>query len=143
MGRTFLWWFIRYRDPRHHLRLRLHTADSGQAAARTGQWAAALRRQGLASDLVLDTYRPETGRFGTGPALGAAEGLFAADSAAAAAQLACTGTGDPQALTAASLADLAAALLGGRDPGLRWLADHPRPAGREPLGAMRGFRPSP
>ncbi len=43
------WWFIRYRDPRHHLRLRLHTADSaagrrpdrpvgrGTAAPGTGQ----------------------------------------------------------------------------------------------------------
>jgi lantibiotic biosynthesis protein len=118
--------------PRHHLRLRLHAADCGQAAARTGQWAAELRRQGLASDLVLDTYRPETGRFGTGPAL-AAETLSAADSAAAAAQLASPGIADSRALTAASLADLAAALLGVPAAGLQWLRDHPVPAGREPL----------
>jgi thiopeptide-type bacteriocin biosynthesis protein len=130
-----LWWFIRYRgrDPRHHLRLRLHAADCGQAAVRTGQWAATLRSQGLAADLVLDTYRPETGRFGTGPVLAAAETLFAADSVAAAAQLAATGTADPRALTAASLADLAAALLGGRHVGLQWLAAHPEPAGPAPL----------
>jgi lantibiotic biosynthesis protein len=128
-----LWWFIRYRDPRHHLRLRLHAADCGQAAARTGQWAAELRRRGLASDLVLDTYRPETGRFGSGPALAAAETLFAADSAAAAAQLTSAGPAAPCALTAASLADLAAALLGGPQAGMQWLRDHPLPANREPL----------
>jgi len=128
-----LWWFIRYRDSGHHLRLRLHAADCGQAAARTGQWAAELRRRGLASDLVLDTYRPETGRFGRGPALAAAETLFAADSAAAAAQLASAGPADPCALTSASLADLAAALLGGPQAGMQWLRDHPVPADREPL----------
>ena len=128
------WWFLRYRDPRHHLRLRLHIRDYGQAATRAGRWAAALRRQGLAGDLLLDTYRPETARFGGGTAMSAAEGLFAADSAAASAQLASTGTGDPHALTAASLADLACAMLGSRDAGLRWLADHPRPGSREPLG---------
>ena len=131
-GELALWWFIRYRDPRHHLRLRLHAADCGQAAARTGQWAAELRRQGLASDLVLDTYRPETGRFGTGPALTAAETLFAADSAAATAQLAATVSADPRALTAASLAELSAALLGGQ-AGMQWLRDHPAPAARQPL----------
>ena len=129
-----LWWFIRYRDPRCHLRLRLHAAGQGDAAARTGQWVADLRRQGLANDLVLDTYRPETGRFGPGPALAAAERFFAADSAAAVAQLASAGTiADPRALTAASLADLAASLLGGRHAGMRWLAGHPGLAASEPL----------
>jgi lantibiotic biosynthesis protein len=59
--------------------------------------------------------------------------LFAADSAAAAAQLASAGPADPCALTAASLADLAAALLGGPQAGMSWLRDHPLPAGREPL----------
>jgi thiopeptide-type bacteriocin biosynthesis protein len=130
-----LWWFIRYRgrERRHHLRLRLHAADCGQAAARTGQWAASLRRQGLADDLVLDTYRPETGRFGAGPALAAAETLFAADSAAATAQLSTIGTYSPLALTAASLADLSAALLGGRHAGMQWLTARPQPPGPEPL----------
>jgi thiopeptide-type bacteriocin biosynthesis protein len=128
------WWFLRYRDPRYHLRLRLHVRDYGQAASRTGSWAAALRREGLADDLLLDTYRPETARFGGGAAMSAAERLFAADSAAASAQLASTGSGDPHALTAASLADLAGAVLSDRDAGLRWLADHPRPVGQAPLG---------
>jgi thiopeptide-type bacteriocin biosynthesis protein len=128
-----LCWFIRYRDPRPHLRLRLHAANGGQAAARAGQWATGLCRQGLASDLALDTYRPETGRYGTGPALAAAEALFAADSSAAATQLATLGTANQCALTAASLADLASGLLGGRHAGMQWLATHPIPTGPEPL----------
>ena len=128
------WWFLRYRDPRHHLRLRLHVRDYGQAASRLGRWTAVLRRQGLAGDLLLDTYRPEVSRFGGEEAMNAAEVLFAADSAAASVQLGSAGATVPQALTAASLADLAGALLGGRQAGLRWLAGHPRPGSREPLG---------
>jgi thiopeptide-type bacteriocin biosynthesis protein len=127
------WWFLRYRDPHHHLRLRLHVRDYGQAAARAGRWAAELRCRGLAGDLLLDTYRPETARFGAGTAMSAAEELFAADSAAAAAQLGSAGTGDPRALTAASLADLAGAMLGDQHDGLRWLAARPRPAATAPL----------
>jgi thiopeptide-type bacteriocin biosynthesis protein len=92
-----------------------------------------LRCRGLAGDLLLDTYRPETARFGGGAAMSAAEELFAADSAAAAAQLGSAGTGDPRALTAASLADLAGAMLGDQHDGLRWLAARPRPAATAPL----------
>ena len=128
-----LLWFIRYRDPRHHLRLRLHAADPGQAAVRVGQWVEELRSRGLAADLVLDAYQPETGRFGAGPVLAAAEELFAADSAAALAQLTCAGILDPRALTAASLADLAATFLGGRPEGMRWLAANPLPVRPVPL----------
>jgi thiopeptide-type bacteriocin biosynthesis protein len=51
------WWFVRYRDPHPHLRLRLHLADEegGTAVVRLGRWAAGLRRRGLIGDLVLDT----------------------------------------------------------------------------------------
>ncbi|GAA4612828.1 lantibiotic dehydratase [Actinoallomurus liliacearum] len=126
-----MWWFIRYRDPRPHLRLRLHLAsahDYGTAAARVGVWAADLRRRGLAADLVLDTYRPETTRYGSGTAQTAAEALFAADSAAALVQLQALAVRDvhPDALTAASMADLACALAGGIPAGMRWLIDHTR-----------------
>ncbi|MET7394259.1 lantibiotic dehydratase [Dactylosporangium sp. NPDC005572] len=122
------WWFIRYHDPAPHLRLRLHGDDYGQTANRVGAWAGDLHRQRRISDLSLTTYRPETGRYGHGPAMTAAEAFFAADSAAAVAQLN-TGAGlDPpqrQALTAASLVDLTAAVLGDRHNGLRWLIEHP------------------
>lgn len=132
------WWFIRYRDPAPHVRLRLrlpHPEDYGAAARHVGVWAAGLRRHGLIGDLVLDTYHPETARYGSGPALQAAEALFAADSAAALAQLRAVATSravHPQALTAASMVDLVAAMTGTRPAAMRWLIDHPRPAPDSP-----------
>ncbi|MFI6498144.1 lantibiotic dehydratase [Nonomuraea typhae] len=138
-----MWWFVRYRDPRPHLRLRLHLTGAreyGRAAARLGTWAAGLRDRGLIGDLVLDTYHPETARYGPGEALAAAHAAFAADSAAVLAQLGTLAAArrvHPHALTAASLADLAAALLGGRAEGAQWLIRHPEagpaPAGRREL----------
>jgi len=122
-----LWWFVRYRDPAPHLRIRLRTPDYGTSAARVGEWAGDLRRCGLVGDMTLDTYRPETARYGGGAAMAAAEALFAADSTAAVAQLAALTAArgvHPHALTAVSLADLACALLGSRPAGLRWLIDH-------------------
>ncbi|GAB3848785.1 lantibiotic dehydratase [Dactylosporangium cerinum] len=122
------WWFIQYEDPAPHLRLRLHDVEYGLAAERVGAWAADLRRLGLVADLALVTYRPETGRFGTDEAMAAAEAFFAADSAAAVAELAAGRRLDDSyrhALTAASLVDLAAAVTGDHAAGLRWLLDHP------------------
>ena len=127
-GQPPTWWFLPYRDPEPHLRLRLHTTDYGTAAWRTGTWAAGLRRRGLIRDVTLDTYRPEIARYGTGAAMAAAEALFAADSAAAVAQrtaLANTQQVHPDAVTAVSLTDLTAALSGGRPAGMRWLIEHP------------------
>ncbi|MGH3755168.1 MAG: lantibiotic dehydratase [Pseudonocardiaceae bacterium] len=124
---TPLWWFVRYRDPAPHLRIRLRTPDYGTSAARVGGWAADLRRCGLVGDLTLDTYRPEIARYGGGAAMAAAEALFAADSTAAVAQLAAlAGTRGvhPYALTAVSLADLTCALLGSRPAGMHWLIEH-------------------
>lgn len=54
-------WLGRYRHPAPHLRLRRHVPDYGYAVA---------------------TYYPETGRYGSGPCMAAAETLFAAHSAA-------------------------------------------------------------
>ncbi|WP_327038063.1 lantibiotic dehydratase [Micromonospora maris] len=136
-----MWWFIRMRRPYSHLRLRLHTDDYGDAAVRVGRWAVALRQQGLAGDLCLDTYRPETGRYGDGQAMSAAEELFAADSRAAVTQMATRDESrlDQQALTAASMIDLAAAMLGSRDDGCEWLVARPEHPGRAPIdrGVLR------
>ncbi|TCO46436.1 lantibiotic dehydratase [Actinocrispum wychmicini] len=124
------WWFLPYRDPDNHLRLRIRLTDPecfGPVAARLGAWVADLRRLGLIATMQLDTYRPETGRFGYGPAMTAAEAAFTADSAAALAQRAhLTGrdAADGQALTAASLFDLAAAFTGDHKTGAAWLIEH-------------------
>lgn len=121
-------WFVRHhRDPHLRVRLRLdHADDYGRAARHLGDWAARLRQAGLLNRLVLDTYHPEVGRYGIGPALEAAEVVFAADSAATIAQLTMITSYSgphPQAITAASLVDLAIAFTGSRDGGLRWLIE--------------------
>ncbi|OHV63476.1 hypothetical protein BCD48_38225 [Pseudofrankia sp. BMG5.36] len=120
------WWFLRYHDPETHLRLRLRLPDPdafSDAAATVGRWARRLRRLGLLATLQFDTYLPETGRFGAGAAMAAAEAVFAADSAAAVAQLAATGRGGahPHALLASSYLDLTAACLPSRDDAAHWL----------------------
>lgn len=130
------WWFVRYHHPAPHLRLRLHVHDYGQSAARVGTWAADLQRRGLIGDLTLDTYHPETGRYGAGPAMAGAEALFAADSAAVLTQLTALASSreiHPQALTAASLVDLGCAMTGSRFAGMRWLIDHTDLAGHAPV----------
>ncbi|MPZ64706.1 MAG: lantibiotic dehydratase [Pseudonocardiaceae bacterium] len=124
------WWFLPYQDPEPHLRLRFRLPDVdafGETAQRVGAWAAGLRRLGLIGHVQFDTYYPETGRFGEGAAMTAAESVFAADSAATIAQrthTASSGAPHQQALTAASLVDLTTTLMGGVGDGMRWLIDH-------------------
>jgi thiopeptide-type bacteriocin biosynthesis protein len=133
------WWYVRYADPEPHLRLRLRLpgADAyGHAAHRAGAWAARLRDTGLAGSIQFDTYYPETGRYGSGPAMAAAESVFAADSAAAIAQIICTAGGHchPHAITAASLADIATAFTANTTEGMSWLATHiPRDSAITPV----------
>ncbi|ONK13300.1 thiopeptide-type bacteriocin biosynthesis domainprotein [Streptomyces sp. MP131-18] len=132
------WWYLRYHVPEHHIRLcfRLpHPEAYGPALQRIGAWAADLRRLGLLRDMQVDTYRPETGRYGHGATMAAAEDVFAADSIAATAQLthasATAGT-HPYALTAASFVDMAVSFTGSVHSGTRWLltnvANDPVPA---------------
>lgn len=121
-------WFVRYADPDSHLRLRmrLSTPDAfGDAAARVATWAAELRSEGLIQRVQWDTDDPETGRYGTGPTLEAAERFFAADSAAALAQLVVPLPDSHRpALTAASIVDIATAFLGSPAAGWAWLRDN-------------------
>ena len=123
-----LWWFTRYHDPDHHLRLRMrlpHPGFFGDAARRVAAWAAELRQEGLVQRLQWDTDEPETGRYGTGTALEAAEGVFAADSAAALAQLALPIPDRLRtAVTAAGFVDLASGLLGSPAAARRWLVSN-------------------
>jgi thiopeptide-type bacteriocin biosynthesis protein len=127
------WWYLRLRDlarpdAEQHLALHVHLRAPGlygQAASHVGAWATTLGDLGLVSELRLATYQPQTGRYGHGPAMDAAEEVFAADSAVALVQLQATsGKAVPaEALTAASLIDLATAYAPAGD-GLRWLIDH-------------------
>jgi thiopeptide-type bacteriocin biosynthesis protein len=126
LGPGTRWWYLPYADPDPHLRLRLEITESTAArvARATSRWAQDLRDRGLVSHVVLDTYQPETGRFGTGSTLATAERYFAADSAAARSQRAAT-AGMPlavrKAMTAASLVGITAALAGGPDAAVSWL----------------------
>ncbi|MGW0711070.1 lantibiotic dehydratase [Streptomyces sp. NPDC002643] len=85
------WFYVRYADPRPHLRLRLHGEPRSltrDVLPTLHDLAADLRRQALADRLSLDTYEPETERYGgTAATLAAAERVFHADSVAALVQL--------------------------------------------------------
>ncbi len=125
------WWFIRYRDPGDHLRVRLTSAPGtlGSVFEHIGGWTHQLRQRGLITHASVETYHPETARFGGPTAIDAAERYFAADSAAALAQLTTqtqTGAADAHAVTAASMADIATGLLGDRAAAMHWLIEHTR-----------------
>ncbi|MFD8703647.1 lantibiotic dehydratase [Kitasatospora sp. NPDC059648] len=121
------WWFVRFRDPRQHLRLRIALPDPaafGPAAAVISTWTAELHQAGLLSEVVYPTSYTETGRWGEGPAWAAAEEVFRADSAAVLAQLSQPSLPDRQALLAAHAAAIAAGFTGSPTAGLRWLVNN-------------------
>ncbi|MFJ2247478.1 lantibiotic dehydratase [Streptomyces sp. NPDC094461] len=136
------WWYMRYRDPRWHLRLRIairSSEESGSAMSRISAWADRLRRAGLLNDMQFATSYPETGRWGTGPLMRMAEEVFAADSRALAIQFAQSGRPDQQVLAAANFVSIAAAFNGGTANGMNWLIAHGRITDPRPLGrTMRG-----
>ncbi|MFB7677034.1 lantibiotic dehydratase [Kitasatospora purpeofusca] len=118
------WWFVRFRDPRQHLRLRiaLPTPDAfGPAATVISTWTAELHLAGLLSEVVYPTSYAETGRWGEGPAWAAAEQVFRADSAAVLAQLTRIALPGREALLAAHAVAIAARFTGSAATGLRWL----------------------
>ncbi|MFI7221257.1 lantibiotic dehydratase [Micromonospora maritima] len=121
------WWFLRFRDPDQHLRLRIALPDPsafGPAAQRVSAWADDLRRRGLLREIGYATSYPETGRWGSGPAMQAAEAVFIADSHAVLTQLRQPARPSRQALVAAQIAAIAVAYTGNVDAGMRWLIDH-------------------
>lgn len=64
------WWYVPYLDPEPHLRPRVHLPggdDYGPATRRLGAWATRMRQHGLVGRMQLDTYYPETGRYGFAP----------------------------------------------------------------------------
>ncbi|MGW0992473.1 lantibiotic dehydratase [Streptomyces sp. NPDC002523] len=125
------WWFTRHRemarpDADQHLDLTLHLPQGayGVAAQHVRTWADSLHRMGLASGLVLAPYQPQTGRFGSEAAMDAAHQVFAADSAAALAQIQLTERTDafaPQALAAVSALHLVTPLAPDTAAAEEWL----------------------
>lgn len=135
------WWFVRYRDPEEHLRVRMAFPPGalGSAAEQVGAWTRQLRHDGLITHAGWDTYYPETARFGGATAMDAAEDYFTADSAAAQAQLAAQaskGAPDVRAVTAASVVDIAVGLIGGADQAMHWLIQYTRTAETAPPRAV-------
>ncbi|MDF9813014.1 lantibiotic dehydratase [Streptomyces sp. SPB162] len=117
-------WFVRYADPEPHVRLRLRLTSPegfGPAAQKVAAWASELREEGVIQRITWDTDQPETGRYGTGAVLDAAEAYFAADSAAALAQMLLDPADLQSATAAASFVDICAGLLGSHPTGLDWL----------------------
>jgi thiopeptide-type bacteriocin biosynthesis protein len=127
------WWFVRYRSAAEldHLRLRIATPADRWAAtmAVVGTWLDELRTAGIASRAAFDTYFPETGRYGAGAAMRAAENVFAADSAVVSAALRAqvADTIDPAALTAINMMAITEAFLGGRPTAAEWLISRQPP----------------
>ncbi|WP_159047950.1 lantibiotic dehydratase [Streptomyces sp. WM6378] len=77
------WFFLRYADPDPHLRLRLHGDPAllnGVVLPQLHDLAGQLAAEGLARGLRLDSYAPETERYGGPALLEAAEEVFHADS---------------------------------------------------------------
>ncbi|MEV6107362.1 lantibiotic dehydratase [Streptomyces sp. NPDC051940] len=90
------WFFIRYRDPDPHIRLRLHGTPEALRTEVLDALATHTRRligRGVLRHFALDTYVPETERYGGPDGLTLAEELFCADSQSALAQLSLRGRG--------------------------------------------------
>lgn len=127
-----VWWAVRYADhDGPHLRIRIpnHHADAPPALA---AWADQLRQEGLLRHMRLETYQPETGRYGRGPALEAVHALFSADTTVALAQLhhAANNPSRAHALGAASLFHLVTSAH--TTNALEWMIRH-LPKGTTPI----------
>ncbi|MGN9811419.1 lantibiotic dehydratase [Micromonospora sp. BQ11] len=145
------WWVRRHRDiirveADQHLSLFIRLSESAAyepACAILAEFAADLARRALPADLILAPYHQHPARYGHGPALDAAEKVFAADTTAAVAQLrTAEHAGIPaQALAAASMARLAAAFAPdpqtGYDALLACLKQESAPAERTITGLAR------
>ena len=76
------WFFLRYRDPQHHVRLRLRAKDGDGAAlvARLSALLEPLLADGTLRRYAFDTYEPELERYGGIAAQTPVQRLFRRDS---------------------------------------------------------------
>lgn len=121
------WWFMRFRDPDQHLRLRIELSDPtmfGDVAHVVSTWAEEMNRAGLVREIRYPTSYPETGRWGSEAAWSAAEDFFRADSRALLTQLRQQDRPGTRALTAANALSIACAFHGSTTKGMRWLIDN-------------------
>ncbi|MCY0932102.1 lantibiotic dehydratase [Streptomyces sp. H27-H1] len=121
------WWYMRFRDPDQHLRLRIELPDPtafGNAAHTVSSWAVAMNEAGLLREIRYPTSYPETGRWGSGAAWSAAEAFFRADSHALLTQFREPARPGPRALAAAHMLSIACAFHGSTTAGTSWLIDH-------------------
>lgn len=114
------------------MRLRVQTPDRDTYTTRSaaiGAWSQQLRAEGMIGRLAFDTYYPETGRYGTGSAMAAAEAAFVADSRAVIVQL----QNLPDAVirrnapVAVNLVAIVQAFLADTGQAMQWLISRPAP----------------
>lgn len=77
------WFFIRYADPEHHLRLRFHkkeTVDVQSILVLVLPWSIQLARRGQIQRYTLDTYEREVERYGGPEAIDVLEQVFTVNS---------------------------------------------------------------
>ncbi|WP_342434542.1 lantibiotic dehydratase [Paenibacillus sp. FSL H7-0442] len=77
------YFIVRYKDPDHHIRLRLHGEESvvcKQLIPAIHMWARRLKAEGLLSKIIFDSYEPEIERYGGKRLISIAERFFAVDS---------------------------------------------------------------
>ncbi|MGC4943925.1 lantibiotic dehydratase [Kribbella sp. DT2] len=112
-GRVDRWFFLRYKDPEAHLRLRFH-GPAAEILPVLHDWTTAAVEAGAIRSIVLDGYDPEVARYGGEQAMPVAERLFQADSASVIGQLGLRATRKLdlpiETLVAANCADLLASL---------------------------------
>ncbi|MET9970778.1 lantibiotic dehydratase, partial [Streptomyces sp. NPDC006356] len=79
-GVTDRWFYMRYADPFPHLRIRVRGPEPSLLLALLISWGKGLVEQGLAQDIQVSSYAPETARYGGPETFDAAEALFEANS---------------------------------------------------------------
>ena len=90
------WFFVRYADPRPHLRIRFHSgAGHFDVISDVARWAAELMKRGLCELFSFDTYEREIERYGGSAVISAVEAAFCADSSFASDLLARHSAFDP------------------------------------------------